>query len=52
MFSLFMVDYSVINNAAIMQPSLPLTFPPVNTSSVLIKPSREDWSSLLVLTLG
>ena len=38
---MFMAAYCVINNAATMQLSLSLTFPPGNPSSVLMKPSSE-----------
>ena len=41
----FMVTYSVINKAAIMQPSLPSTVPPGNSSSVWIKKQATSWSA-------
>ena len=40
-FLMFMVAYNVINNAAIMQPSLPPTVHPRHSVNVLIKPSSK-----------
>ena len=40
-FSMFLVPHSVINNTAIIQPSIPPTFPPGKSSSVVIIPSNE-----------
>ena len=38
---MFMVAYSIVNNAAIMQQSLPPTFPLVTSNSVSINPSSK-----------